>query len=147
MRGHHQHYVRMTHPNPHRLVVPTTVLTRTRLVPLNAARPVNTVVPQTKVQPQRPTKHGVNKLCDKKNSVLFTDTECIVLSSNFKFPDENHVLLRVPRENNMYNVDLNNIVPFGDLTCLFVKATLDESNLWHRRLGHINFKTMTKLVK
>nr|GEV10362.1 reverse transcriptase domain-containing protein [Tanacetum cinerariifolium] len=35
----------------------------------------------------------------------------------------------------------------GDLTCLFAKAALDESNLWHRRLGYINFKTMNKLVK
>nr|GEW03820.1 hypothetical protein [Tanacetum cinerariifolium] len=26
------------------------------------------------------------------------------------------------------------------------EATIDESNLWHRRLGHINFKTMNKLV-
>nr|GEV55829.1 hypothetical protein [Tanacetum cinerariifolium] len=43
----------------------------------------------------------------------------------------------VPRENNMYNVDLKNIVLSGDLTCLFVKATLDESNLWHRRLGDL----------
>nr|GEW48551.1 hypothetical protein [Tanacetum cinerariifolium] len=33
----------------------------------------------------------------------------------------------------------------GGLTCLFAKATLDESNLWHRRLVHINFKTMNKL--
>nr|GEV89136.1 hypothetical protein [Tanacetum cinerariifolium] len=61
--------------------------------------------------------------------------------------DENQVLLRVPRENNMYNVNLKNIVPSGDLTCLFENKTLDESNLWHRRLGHINFKTMNKLVK
>nr|GEU37117.1 retrovirus-related Pol polyprotein from transposon TNT 1-94 [Tanacetum cinerariifolium] len=76
-----------------------------------------------------------------------TDTECIVLSPEFKPPDENQVLLRVPKENNMHNVDLKNIVLFGDLTCLFAKATLDESNLWHRRLGHINFKTMNKLVK
>nr|GFA95150.1 ribonuclease H-like domain-containing protein [Tanacetum cinerariifolium] len=53
----------------------------------------------------------------------------------------------VHRENNMYNVDLKNIVPSGDLTCLFAKATLDEFNLWHRRLGHIKFKTMNKLVK
>nr|GEX16572.1 hypothetical protein [Tanacetum cinerariifolium] len=53
----------------------------------------------------------------------------------------------VPRENNMYNVDLKNIVPSGDLTCLFTNATLDESNPWHIRLGHINFKTMNKLVK
>nr|GEW46823.1 ribonuclease H-like domain-containing protein [Tanacetum cinerariifolium] len=90
---------------------------------------------------------SISQMCDKKNSVLFTDTECIILSFDFKFPDKNHVLLRVPRENNMYNVDLKNIVPSGDLTCLFMKATLDESNLWHRRLGHINFKTMNKLVK
>nr|GEZ18674.1 retrovirus-related Pol polyprotein from transposon TNT 1-94 [Tanacetum cinerariifolium] len=27
------------------------------------------------------------------------------------------------------------IVLSGDLTCLFAKATIDESNLWHRRLG------------
>nr|GFC04134.1 hypothetical protein [Tanacetum cinerariifolium] len=53
----------------------------------------------------------------------------------------------VPRENNMYNVNLRNIVPSGDLTCLFAKATLDESNLWHQRLGHVNFKTINKLVK
>nr|GEY67998.1 hypothetical protein [Tanacetum cinerariifolium] len=43
-----------------------------------------------------------------------------------QLPDENHVPLRVPRENNMYNVDLKNIVALGDLTCLFAKATLDE---------------------
>nr|GEV62940.1 ribonuclease H-like domain-containing protein [Tanacetum cinerariifolium] len=259
----------MTHPHPHRHVVPTTVLTRSRLVPLTAARPVTTAVPQTKVQHQRPTNHGFNKahspirrpinrrtspknsnfhpkvttvkrnwiqvsyglgpqktltflfdvhgnphhalqdkgvidsgcsrhmtgnisylsdfeelnggyvafggnakgdkitckgkirtgkldfddvyfvkelkfnlfsvsqMCDKKNSVLFIDTECIVLSSEFKLPDENHVLFRFPRENNMYNVDLKNIVPLGDLTCLFAKATLDESNLWHRRMKGI----------
>nr|GEU59116.1 ribonuclease H-like domain-containing protein [Tanacetum cinerariifolium] len=90
---------------------------------------------------------SVSQMCDKKNIVLFTDTECIVLSSDFKLPDANHVLLRVPKENNMYNVDLKNIIPSGDLTCLFAKATLDESNLWHSRLGHINFKTMNKLVK
>ncbi|GKC63523.1 putative ribonuclease H-like domain-containing protein, partial [Tanacetum coccineum] len=54
---------------------------------------------------------------------------------------------RVPRKNNMYSVDLKNIVPKGGLTCLFTKATSDESKLWHKRLGHLNFKTMNKLVK
>nr|GEV13207.1 hypothetical protein [Tanacetum cinerariifolium] len=90
---------------------------------------------------------SVSQMCDKKNSVLFTDTKCLILSPEFKLPDENQVLLRVLRENNMYNVNLKNIVSSGELTCLFAKATLDESNLWHRRLGHINFKTMNKLVK
>nr|GEW95657.1 putative ribonuclease H-like domain-containing protein [Tanacetum cinerariifolium] len=90
---------------------------------------------------------SVSQMCDKKNSVFFTDTKCLVLSFDFKMPDERQVLLRVPRENNIYNVNLQNIVPSGDLTCLFAKATLDESNLWHRRLAHINFKTINKLVK
>nr|GEZ76053.1 hypothetical protein [Tanacetum cinerariifolium] len=73
------------------------------------------------------------------------DTECVVLSPDFKLLDESQVLLRVPRKNNMYSVDLKNVAHSRGLTCLFVKATLNESNLWHRRLGHINFKTMNKL--
>nr|GEV12088.1 hypothetical protein [Tanacetum cinerariifolium] len=44
---------------------------------------------------------SVSQMCDKKNSVLFTDTECLVLSLDFKLPDKSQVLLRVPRENNM----------------------------------------------
>nr|GEW87165.1 ribonuclease H-like domain-containing protein [Tanacetum cinerariifolium] len=254
----------MTHPNPQRHVVPTAVLTKSKLVPFTAARPVTTVVPHNNVTRPRPTKtvvtkphspprrnihhrpspkhstfpqkvttvkapkvnvvkrnlqhalkdkgvidsgcsrhmtgnmsymsdfekinggyvafggnskggkitgkgkirtgkldfddvyfvnelkfnlFSVSKMCDKKNNVLFTETKCIVLSPEFKLLDENQVLLRVPRENNMYNVDLKNIVPSRDLTCLSAKATLDESNLWHRRLGHINFKTMINWLK
>nr|GEW29078.1 hypothetical protein [Tanacetum cinerariifolium] len=91
--------------------------------------------------------HGYVAFGGNPNGGKISDTKCIVLSPKFKLLDENQVLLRVPRENNMYNVNLKNIIPFGDLTCLFAKATLDESNLWHRRLGHINFKTMNKLVK
>nr|GEV85303.1 hypothetical protein [Tanacetum cinerariifolium] len=245
MRMNHQNSIRMTHPHSFKNVVPTTVLTRSRLMSLNAARPVPTAVPQ-------PVKHVVNKAhspirrpinhipatinsnfnkkvttvkVNKVNAVQGTkgnaekalvnwvwkpkckvldhvfrftstsmtlkkfdytdalgisngcsrhmtgsisflldfeeinrgyvafggnpkgDTECVVLSSDYKLPDENHVLLRVPRENNMYNVNLKNVVSSGDLTCLFAKATLDESNLWHWSLGHINFKTTNKLVK
>nr|GEY43974.1 hypothetical protein [Tanacetum cinerariifolium] len=58
---------------------------------------------------------SVSQMCDKKNNVLFTDTECLVLSSNFKLPDASQVLLRVLRENNT--------------------------------LGHVNFKSINKLVK
>ncbi|GJT18370.1 putative ribonuclease H-like domain-containing protein [Tanacetum coccineum] len=90
---------------------------------------------------------SVSQMCDKKNIVLFNDTKCIVLSPNFKLIDESQVLLRVPRKNNMYSVDLKNIIPKRGLTCLFVKATSDGTKLWHRRLGHLNFKTMNKLVK
>ncbi|GJU93481.1 putative ribonuclease H-like domain-containing protein [Tanacetum coccineum] len=70
-----------------------------------------------------------------------------VLSFDFKLLDESQVLLRVPRKDNIYSVDLKSVVPTKGLTCLFAKATIDESNLWHRRLGHINFKNMNKLVR
>ncbi|GJU09871.1 putative ribonuclease H-like domain-containing protein [Tanacetum coccineum] len=60
---------------------------------------------------------SVSQMCDKKNYVLFTNT--IIFD----------------------------IVPKESLTCLVAKATLDESMLWHRRLGHINFKNINKLVK
>nr|GEX33160.1 hypothetical protein [Tanacetum cinerariifolium] len=43
---------------------------------------------------------------------IITDTECVVLSPNFKLLDESQVLLRVPRKN-MYSVDLKNVAPLG----------------------------------
>ncbi|GKD54991.1 ribonuclease H-like domain-containing protein, partial [Tanacetum coccineum] len=56
--------------------------------------------------------------------------------------DFEDVLLKVPRKNNMYSVDMKNIVPKKSLTCLVAKSTLNESMLWHRRLGHVNYKTI-----
>ncbi|GJY61661.1 hypothetical protein Tco_0462318 [Tanacetum coccineum] len=73
---------------------------------------------------------SVSQICDKKNKVLFTDTECLVLSPEFKLPDENQVL---------------NIVPSRGLSCLITKAAINESNKWHRRLGHVNFKNLKNL--
>nr|GEW08510.1 retrovirus-related Pol polyprotein from transposon TNT 1-94 [Tanacetum cinerariifolium] len=61
MRVNHQKFCWMTHPHSNRHVVPTAVLTRSRLVPLNAARPVTTVVLKSTVKSPRPVKHVVNK--------------------------------------------------------------------------------------
>ncbi|GKD47073.1 hypothetical protein Tco_1271718 [Tanacetum coccineum] len=68
-------------------------------------------------------------MCDKKNNVLFTNAGCFVMSPDFKLADESQVLLKIPRKNNMYSVDMKNIVPKECLTCLVTKATLDESML------------------
>nr|GFA16350.1 hypothetical protein [Tanacetum cinerariifolium] len=72
---------------------------------------------------------------------------CIVLRRDFKLLDDANILLRTPRQHNMYSINLNNIVPHKDLTCLVAKASADECMLWHRRLDHLNFKTMNKLIK
>nr|GEZ81633.1 hypothetical protein [Tanacetum cinerariifolium] len=55
--------------------------------------------------------------------------------------------LKTFRQHNMYSIDLNNVVPHKDLTCLVAKASADECMLWHRRLGHLNIKTMNRLVR
>nr|GFA17861.1 putative ribonuclease H-like domain-containing protein [Tanacetum cinerariifolium] len=63
-----------------------------------------------------------------------TDSECLVLGRNFQLLDDTNILLRTPRQHNMYSIDLNNIVPHKDLTCSVAKASADECILWHRRL-------------
>nr|GEV09305.1 hypothetical protein [Tanacetum cinerariifolium] len=69
------------------------------------------------------------------------------IKTDFKLVDDKHVFLRTPRQQNMYTSDLKNVVPHKNLTCLIAKASVDESMLWHWRLGHLNFKTMNKLVR
>nr|GEX09707.1 hypothetical protein [Tanacetum cinerariifolium] len=63
---------------------------------------------------------------------------------DFKLLDDANVLLRTPMQHNMYSINLNNIVPHKDLTCLVAKASEDEGMLWHKRLGHLNFKTINR---
>nr|GEX46211.1 ribonuclease H-like domain-containing protein [Tanacetum cinerariifolium] len=74
---------------------------------------------------------SVSQMCDKKNKVLFTDIECLVLSLNFKLPDENKVLLRVLRQHNTYSFNLENIVTFKAITAenkANKTASLKETN-------------------
>ncbi|GJR35585.1 putative ribonuclease H-like domain-containing protein [Tanacetum coccineum] len=44
---------------------------------------------------------SISQICDKQHKVLFTETECLVVSSDFKMPDENQILLKVPRHHNI----------------------------------------------
>ncbi|GJT55107.1 ribonuclease H-like domain-containing protein [Tanacetum coccineum] len=82
-----------------------------------------------------------------RHKVLFTKTECLAVSLDFKMPDENQILLKVSRQHNMYSFDMKTPSLTKDYACLIAKATSDESKLWHRRLGHINIKNLNKLVK
>nr|GEV54291.1 hypothetical protein [Tanacetum cinerariifolium] len=51
-----KHYARMSFPNPQRHMVPTTVITKSKLVHNNAARPVTVAVPKPHVTRPRPSK-------------------------------------------------------------------------------------------
>nr|GEV22431.1 uncharacterized mitochondrial protein AtMg00810-like [Tanacetum cinerariifolium] len=155
-RGYHKQYALLPHPKPLKHSIPTTVLTQSKPVSNTAVRPVSAVLPYIPMTRQRHANQVVTKSKSPIRRKLTRNpssrTGNMSYLSDFKeldrgyvafggnpkggkiiVPDESQVLLRVPRENNMYNVNLKNIVPSGDLTCLFAKATLDESNLWHRR--------------
>nr|GEW34396.1 retrovirus-related Pol polyprotein from transposon TNT 1-94 [Tanacetum cinerariifolium] len=76
-----------------------------------------------------------------------SDTECLVLSKDFKLPDDSMVVLKVPRKQNLYTINLNNLCPRGNLACLVAHALFDESVKWHRWMGHVNYKNINILVK
>ncbi|GJT07329.1 putative ribonuclease H-like domain-containing protein [Tanacetum coccineum] len=90
---------------------------------------------------------SVSQICDKKNKVLFTDTDCLVLSEEFQLPDASQVVLRIPRKHDLYTFHISDLQPEQKVTCFVAKASLDESTRWHRRMAHVNFKTINKLAK
>ncbi|GJU18538.1 hypothetical protein Tco_1146504 [Tanacetum coccineum] len=57
------------------------------------------------------TFFSVSQICDKKNKVLFTDTDCLVLSEEFQLPDESQVVLRIPREHDLYTFHISDLQP------------------------------------
>ncbi|GJU39446.1 hypothetical protein Tco_1192403 [Tanacetum coccineum] len=52
---------------------------------------------------------SVPQIYDKKHNVLFTDKECLILSPKFKFVDEDLIILRAPRKNDVYSLDPKHI--------------------------------------
>nr|GFA30080.1 ribonuclease H-like domain-containing protein [Tanacetum cinerariifolium] len=90
---------------------------------------------------------SVSQICDQAHRVLFTENECLVLSKDFPLPDPSMVILSILKKHNLYTFSLNELAPKGPLTFLIAKASQDESTLWHRRLGHVNFRNINKLVK
>nr|GEU81705.1 RNA-directed DNA polymerase, eukaryota, reverse transcriptase zinc-binding domain protein [Tanacetum cinerariifolium] len=87
---------------------------------------------------------SVSQIYDNKNSVLFTDSECIVLRRDFKLLDDANMLLRTPRQHNMYSINLNNIIPHKDLTCLVAKASADE---WKQHKASCKSKLVNSVSK
>ncbi|GJZ23884.1 putative ribonuclease H-like domain-containing protein [Tanacetum coccineum] len=141
---------------------PKTTVYSARPMPkaVNTARPNSAVVNAVRANqchPQKEYQGYVDSGCSRHM------TGNMSYLSDFKKFDEGYVTFRggakrgkitskgtlkaVPRKNNMYSVDIKNIIPKESLTCLVAKATLDESMIWHKRLGHVNFKTINKLVK
>ena len=84
---------------------------------------------------------SISQLCDKGYKVSFTPAACVVTKG-----DDNNVVLIGQRKGNVYVADFNS-VKSESITCFLSKASSDDSWLWHKRLSHLNFKTLNELVK
>ncbi|GJU07225.1 hypothetical protein Tco_1123655 [Tanacetum coccineum] len=78
----------------------------------------------------------------------FEDTECLVLSLDFKLLDESQVLLKVPRQNNMYSFDLKNVVPSGGSVGLKeLKGVYCCKNLQQNRVAERKNRTVIEAAR
>ncbi|GJV45926.1 ribonuclease H-like domain-containing protein, partial [Tanacetum coccineum] len=149
LRNNHQNF-----SNSRRNFAPTTVLTKSGIVPistarqrspsaaapLSAARPINTTAPKLFVNVAKTKPNVFQKAHSLSKRPFDQQTSLNNRSLNNK--------VNTAKVNSINTAKgKRNVVPSKGLTCLIAKATNDESNMWHRRLGHINFKTMNKLVK
>nr|GEW06646.1 hypothetical protein [Tanacetum cinerariifolium] len=64
-----------------------------------------------------------------KYAEMYRNTSKSPKVMDFELKDDTNVLLRTPIQHNMYSIDLNNIVPHKNLTCLVAKASVDENHL------------------
>ena len=81
---------------------------------------------------------SISQLCDKGYNVRFECDACIISDAN------DLVIFRGIRKNNVYELYLSELSSC-DEHCLV--ACNDAQSLWHMRLGHLNFKYLSKLSK
>ncbi|GJZ75180.1 ribonuclease H-like domain-containing protein [Tanacetum coccineum] len=94
--------------------------------------------PQTDLQDKGVIDSGCSRHMKRNISYLTNfeeiDGRYVAFGGN---PKEGKITRRVPRKNNVYSVDVKNIIPKGGLTYLIAKPTIDESKLWYRRLENL----------
>ncbi|KAI3681773.1 hypothetical protein L6452_36577 [Arctium lappa] len=82
---------------------------------------------------------SIGQFCDKNLEVTFKAKRCSVRTEDGK------EILAGTRRTNLYTIDLSSLKPDKEV-CLLSKASAEQSWLWHRRLSHLNFKNINKLV-
>ncbi|XP_062103129.1 uncharacterized protein LOC133814150 [Humulus lupulus] len=76
---------------------------------------------------------SISQLCDDHYTVNFSKSTCLVKST-----DGCSVLSGTRSNDNCYMLDNTEVCS---------RVTLDKSDLWHYRLGHLNYRDLRKLVK
>ncbi|GJU05281.1 retrovirus-related pol polyprotein from transposon TNT 1-94 [Tanacetum coccineum] len=83
---------------------------------------------------------SVGQFCDGGLEVAFRQHSCHI--RNYDMVD----LLNGSRTTNLYSISLNDMMSASPV-CLLTKASSTKSWLWHRRLNHLNFRTLNELAR
>ncbi|KAI3714916.1 hypothetical protein L6452_21878 [Arctium lappa] len=83
---------------------------------------------------------SIGQFCDKGLEVNFKAKRCSVRT------EEGEELLVGTRKSDLYTINMSN-VQTDKQVCLLSKASMQQSWIWHRRLSHLNFRYINKLVK
>ncbi|GJS05526.1 retrovirus-related pol polyprotein from transposon TNT 1-94 [Tanacetum coccineum] len=81
---------------------------------------------------------SISQLCDAKYIVQFDEKRGTIFNSN------KEIVMIAPRVRDVYVLDMTSS---AQESCFFAKASENLNWLWHKRLAHLNFKTINKLAK
>ncbi|GJW13715.1 retrovirus-related pol polyprotein from transposon TNT 1-94 [Tanacetum coccineum] len=81
---------------------------------------------------------NISQLCDAKYIVQFDEKRGTIFNSN------KEIVMIAPRVRDVYVLDMTSS---AQESCFFAKASENLNWLWHKRLAHLNFKTINKLAK
>lgn len=79
---------------------------------------------------------SVSQIVKRNKTVLFDINGCKILNKSINVP-KSSVIVTAKEENGLYRLDTEEV-----FVC---KTNLDITNLWHRRLGHLNYVYMKML--
>ncbi|KAI3685761.1 hypothetical protein L6452_35019 [Arctium lappa] len=80
---------------------------------------------------------SISQLCDKDYEVRFSKKACSVVDEKGK------LALSGYRRENVYVINMDSTIT--ENLCILSKASSDVNWLWHKRLSHLNFKTLNSL--
>ncbi|GJT64341.1 putative ribonuclease H-like domain-containing protein [Tanacetum coccineum] len=72
---------------------------------------------------------------DFENVYYVEELQHFNLFSKIQLPDESQVVLRIPREHDLYTFHISDLQPEQKVTCLVAKASLDNPQM-HRSMAH-----------
>ena len=83
---------------------------------------------------------SVGQFCDGDLEVAFREKTCFIRDL------QGNDLMSGSRNSSLYTISMQDMVASSPI-CLLSKATSTKSWLWHRRLSHLNFQTITNLAR